>query len=167
MKFQYWFDMPNKWTFNMTKINRYLAKVIQHHKKILIPFAGEYRFTEFPFLEFIYCDIEENLPKPYLKGNIMDLLPTLGKFDLIISDPPYSMHQAHISYNNKDMIQMTALKLQYDDHLENHGEIIHFGFNSTGMAKKRGYVKHELCIVNGGGEHNDILILREQKQHLL
>ena len=151
----------------MPKIQQYLLKIVQKHQKILIPFAGEYRFPKMG-KQWTYIDIEPDKPQPYLQGNTLDLLPTLtDKFDLIISDPPYSFFQAHTTYKNKDLISMTAIKEEYNRLLVGGGQIIHFGFNSTGMGKIRGFEKMELCIVNQGGNHNDILILREQKLHNL
>jgi hypothetical protein len=163
MKFQYWFEMPNQWTFIMPKIQQYLLKIVQKHQKILIPFAGEYRFPKME-KHWIYIDIEPNKPQPYIQGNTLNVLPKLQeKFDLIISDPPYSFFQAHTTYKNKDLISMTAIKEEYNRLLVGGGQIISFGFNSTGMGKKRGFTKIELSIVNQGGNHNDILILLEQK----
>jgi hypothetical protein len=167
MNFQYWFEMPSQWTFTMPKIQHYLLKIVQKHTNILIPFAGQFRFPKMD-KSWTYIDINPESPSPCLYGDVLTVLPAItDQFDLIISDPPYSFHQAHTTYKNTDMIQMTAVKTEYDRLLKGGGQIIHFGFNSTGMGKTRNYVKQELCIVNQGGNHNDILILREQKSYQL
>lgn len=170
MKIEYAFSMPNKWTFKMKPIWDYVLTVILKHTNILFPFAGFMRFAQIPTKNFTYIDISTDLPKPYIQGDIFDVLPELikkqQKYDLIISDPPYSFFQSLHSYavNTKVIQQITQLKQLYNQLLENNGEIIHCGYNTTGMSKKHGYEKTNLLIVNCGGSHNDFLVLTEQKK---
>jgi hypothetical protein len=110
------------------------------------------------------------MPKPYIQGDVVDVLPVLirknAKFDLIISDPPYTYFQSTRTYGGekKKRHQMiTPIKEMYDALLVPGGDIISFGFNSTGLGKERGYVKKLLLIINSGSGHNDIAITEETK----
>lgn len=165
MKISYEWCMPDKWTFRMKPIKSFIEKELFKHKKILIPFAGMTRWKNHS--RIIYIDIEENRPKPYILGDCKEIM--LGmiehkqKYDLIISDPPFTYFQTINTYNNQKMQDITYCKNLYNRLLKPGGIIIHCGFNSSGMGIKRGYNKLELLIVNCGGSHNDYLILKEKK----
>ena len=157
--------MPNHWTFRMKPIKRFIEKELWKAKTVLIPFAGEVRYQQHP--NIIYIDIEPGLPLPYTQGDSFQVLPQFvqeqKKFDLILSDPPYTSFQAIHTYHNEQLQDITFLKECYDKLLVPNGVIIHFGFNSSGMGKSRYYKKEELLVVNLGGSHNDIIVLKERK----
>jgi len=169
MEFHYEFAMGNKWTFEMKPIKTYLHRKIVQHQRILIPFAGQTRFY-IPKKQITYIDIDPTMPQPCIYGDSLKILDVFvsqnKKFDLIISDPPYTFFQSVQTYKmNKENVKMqtiTKIKEMYQDLLEPRGEIIHFGYNSTGMGQKRGFEKTHLHIITLGGSHNDILMLTEK-----
>ena len=159
MKMSYAWSIPNKWTFQMKPILNFITPHIYRAKNILVPFAGEFRFNH---SDVTYIDLHK-YPR-VIQGDAREILPTLkDKYDLIISDPPYTFFQAVHSYGNKKLQDITFMKQHYDRLLVPGGKIIHCGFNSTGMGKKRNYKKLHLLVVACGGSHNDYLILLEQK----
>lgn len=164
-KFQYEWAMGNIWTFEITCIATLLAQEVWSHKHILVPFAGMTRWHKHP--DITYIDLDATRPDPKIVGDALEILPQLvaqgKKYDLIISDPPFSFHQAVHSYGNEKLQDITYIKRMYDQLLVPGGVIIHFGFNSTGMGMMRQYKKEKLMIVALGGSHNDILVLKERK----
>ena len=155
--------MPNKWTFQIPFINGYLRGSCLN-KKSLFPFAGKTRI--YVPGEQTYIDIDPKM-YPDIVGDAvieLDLLVTNGlKYDVIVLDPPFTMLQAHRTYKNNKLVEMTHIKNICVNLIENEGTIITFGFNSTGMSKSRGFKKEELHIFNHGGYHNDTLMLVESK----
>ena len=153
--------MPKSLTFFMKPVEELCLKYIQKASRILIPFAGEFRFASnnlFGKKEFIYIDNREDLPEPYLHGDCLSIMESISeKYDLILSDPPFSFFQAIHTYHQQCCREL------YDSLLIGGGHVISLGFNSTGMSAQRGYLKKELLIINQGGSHNDLLILVEQK----
>jgi len=161
MRMFYAWAMPDKCTFNIKPIKEFILKEIVRHKRILIPFAG---WTRFHKPGITYIDIESNRPKPYIQGDCLEILGKIKqKYDLIILDPPFTYFQAVRTYHNKKLQEISIIKNLCDRLLKPRGVIIHCGYNTTGMGKKRGYKKTDLLIVNTGGSHNDFLILKERK----
>ena len=163
----YWFEMPNKFTFEMPKVRRFILNRC-NGGRILFPFAGP---TRFPHLKnTTYIDINPDM-NPDIVCDAKDILDHLEQstFDLIISDPPYSAYQANISYDcEKYHHALTIYNMNFDKLLKVGGYFIQLGYSSSGMGRKRGYDKTDLAIVCLGGHHNDILISVERKtQHLL
>ena len=65
MKIKYWFEMPNKWTFKQPKLLRFISKYIPKNAKVLVPFAGKFRFGTIDNSEFIYNDINPKINADY------------------------------------------------------------------------------------------------------
>ena len=168
----YKWSMPNKWTFKMKPVDKFISSEILNAKKILIPFAGETRFSNAH--DITYIDIEEDRPKPYILGDCRDVMEDLikqkKKYNLIILDPPFTFFQAVRTYNNQKMQDISYIRNLTDKLLFKGGIVISCGFNSTGMNSKkynRKYEKIKLLLVNHGGSHNDTIILKERKLNQL
>lgn len=85
-------------------------------------------------------------------------------FDTVIFDPPYSAHQAVVSYNmgpRKQRVSHARDVVEYI--LRPQGVVISLGWNSTGMSSGRGFTKQGLLLVNHGGSHNDTIVLAERR----
>jgi hypothetical protein len=164
LKIEWVWAMANKWTFEITFVYDLLQQYLKVATNVLVPFAGETRFSH---KQCTYIDIEDGRPPPYIKGDSLEVLPTLvkdkKKYDLIISDPPFSMFQAVHTYGNKRLQDITYIKQNYVLLCRPGGRIIHFGFNSTGMGHNRGFLRERLIIMNFGGSHNDMEILIEKR----
>jgi len=164
MDIEYKFCFPNKWTFKMKPIYEFVMEEMKKAKKVLVPFAGVVRFDH---SDITYIDIQDNLPKPYIKGDTMKILPKLikkgEKYDLIVSDPPYSASRNVMLYKNQKYHEITLFRYYYHQLLEDNGIVLEFGFNSNGISEKKGYRKVKLLIVAVGGNHNDFLCLKQIK----
>lgn len=85
-------------------------------------------------------------------------------YDTVIFDPPYSAHQAVVSYNAKKQQQVSHARDVVEYVLRPGGRVISLGFNSTGMSASRGFEKEGILLVNCGGSHNDFLIVCERQR---
>ena len=61
MKFEYWFEFRKKWTFEQPKLFKFISKFIPQNAKVLIPFAGMFRFGTIDGSKFIYNDINKEI----------------------------------------------------------------------------------------------------------
>lgn len=86
-----------------------------------------------------------------------------GAFDTVVFDPPYSFHQAVVSYGLKRQQQVSHARDVVELVLKPEGRVISLGFNSTGMSASRGFRKEALALVNCGGSHNDYILLSERR----
>lgn len=171
MDIEYWFEMPNKWTFKQKKLRKFILKYIPENSNVLIPFAGMYRFDKTKKCTFIYNDLN-----PKIKANhnidaylLKEKFPK-HYFDVIIADPPFTHFQWFRKYNkakkegNEKEFKTDINKWRETANylLKNNGIYTELGFNSSGLRKN--YAKKiALGICCLGGSHNDVLILVQQK----
>lgn len=110
MKIEYWFEMPNKWTFKQKKLLSFISKYIPKNAKILIPFAGKFRFGSIDGSIFIYNDIDFSLNTEYhMKAYKLKDFFDKHYFDSIIADPPFSHFQFYRSYNKAKKKEMKKI----------------------------------------------------------
>lgn len=83
-------------------------------------------------------------------------------FDCVVFDPPYSAHQAVVSYGSKKAQRVTHARDVVEFVLKPGGRVISLGFNSTGMSVSRGFDKESILMVNCGGSHNDYIVMSER-----
>jgi hypothetical protein len=93
--------------------------------------------------------------------------------DLGIFDPPYSARQVKEVYagqgrqffkaDSQNHGRWTKERDLLAQIIKVGGHVISFGWNSTGMGKKRDFEKVELLLVNHGSAHNDTICLVERK----
>lgn len=95
-----------------------------------------------------------------------------GEVDTVLFDPPYSPRQVSECYKAvgvKVSNLMTSGKFWADMRNEIArivpvgGKVISFGWNSTGMGKKRGFEITRILMVAHGGNHNDTIVTVETK----
>jgi len=164
MKIEYWFEMPNKWTFKQKKLRSFILKFIKENDIVLIPFAGIYRFENMKNCKFIYNDLN-----PEIKANFnveaykLKYFFKKEKFDVIITDPPYTHYQSLTEYNGHKIQCITRWRKTANYLLKKGGIYIELGYNSTGLRKEIAD-KIALGICCLGGSHNDILILVQRKK---
>lgn len=112
-----------------------------------------------------YNDINLDIPAD-LRYDAYDLTQWVGSpsvYDTVIFDPPYTAFQAVRTYGGKKAQEVTHARDVVEYVLAPGGRVISLGFNSTGMGESRGFEKEALLLVNGGGSHNDIIVLSERK----
>jgi hypothetical protein len=155
------FEMPRKWTFQMPKLRGWVESRLEGD--VLNLFGG---ITRFP--NSVHNDLNPDL---VLGGDLTrdacDLsqwLDSHNRFDTVIFDPPYSAHQAIVSYGTKRAQKVTHARDVVEYVLRPRGRVISLGFNSTGMSESRGFEKEALLVVNCGGSHNDFLVLSERRR---
>lgn len=174
MKIEYWFEMPNKWTFKQPKLRKFILKFIPINSLVLIPFAGEYRFpNRLDNTKFIYNDINLKIKADY-HLEAWDLRDVFQKetFDCIIADPPFSLNQFYAQYNKakkegteKDFrTDMNKWRDTSNYLLKTNGVYIQLGYNTHGIKNAE---KIGLGICQTGSDHNDILILIQKKYNNL
>ena len=86
------------------------------------------------------------------------------KFDTVIFDPPYTAYQAIKTYGGKKAQQVSHARDVVEYVLRPGGRVLSLGFNSTGMGEGRGFTKEGILLVNGGGSHNDIIVVSERRK---
>ncbi|KKN53336.1 hypothetical protein LCGC14_0603060 [marine sediment metagenome] len=169
MELEYWFEMPNKWTFRMKKLRKFITNFIYELPKgseILIPFAGMYRFDKFIFSDynFIYNDINLNIESTHnINAYKLVWLYERESFNCIIADPPYSVYAAHKYYKLHNYTEITVWRKAADYLLKPGGIYIELGWNSSGLRKSIAN-KISLGVCCTGGNHRDILILVQRKR---
>ena len=84
------------------------------------------------------------------------------KFDTIILDPPYNVRKAREKYGGRYIGSFTKIKNELHRVLKESSIVITFGYDTVGMAKKRGFEKIGICLVCHNGDHNDTLCLVEK-----
>jgi len=97
-----------------------------------------------------YCDAYE-----FIKS-------TRINFDTILLDPPYAYRKSMEMYNGN---YSSKFKLIADEIKKlNIKRVISFGYHSTFMGKKRGYILDKLCVfAHGGAQHCTIGIIEISK----
>lgn len=160
------FEMPRKWTFQMPKLRGWVESRLEG--SVLNLFGGVVRLTPPEGGMVVHNDIEPGLlhdgdlnRDAYCLEQWMD---HPGCFDTVIFDPPYSAHQAVVSYGTKKAQRVTHARDVVEYVLKPGGRVISLGFNSTGMSASRGFQKEHILMVNCGGSHNDYLIICERHQ---
>lgn len=154
------------WTFQMPKLRKYVEERLEG--TVLNLFGGITRLTHPSEGERIYHNdvMVEYLKDGDLNRDAYDLSKWqdfAGGVDTVVFDPPYSAHQAVVSYGVKKAQQVTHARDVVEFVLRPGGRVISLGFNSTGMSMSRGFTKEEILLVNCGASHNDYLVTTERR----
>ena len=148
----------NKYTFKMPRVKKW----VQRHCKgnILNLFAGKTKLHA----NEVRVDIDPAVNPDYC-CDAHDFVRTWNgkKFDTVILDPPYNVRKAREKYNGNWIGSFTKIKDILPNIINNGGIVIIFGYDTTGMGKKRGFKKIEILVINHCGDFNDTLALVEQK----
>ncbi len=159
IKLEYLMQPANRWTFKQPKLKTYIESWCKGN--ILNLFAGK---TKLNVNEF-RVDLSNEF-KPDHLGNAFDFInETKLKFDTIILDPPYSIRKSREKYNGKYIGKLTKIKNEIVSRniLNSNGIIISLGYSSVGMSKSRGFKKIGICLVCHSGDHNDTIVVIEEK----
>ncbi len=109
----------------------------------------------------------------------LDALDFLNQFesnsvDFVFYDPPYSLRQVSECYKNVgiEVTMETTQSSWRTKHineisriLKPGGLVMCFGWNSSGVGKKRGMELIDVLLVPHGGSHNDTIVTVERKKH--
>lgn len=158
--------MPNKQTFDIPPIKRFIDRNIIHNNSI-DPFANINRIA----------DIHNDLDPQYGCAFNMDALDFLKMFPdcsvaSVLFDPPYSPRQVSESYKKLGKtVNMETTQASFWSKMKDEiarivrpgGVVLSFGWNSQGCGKGRGFEMQEILLVPHGGAHNDTICLFEKK----
>jgi len=156
--------MPNKNTFDVKPIGLFVKKYLLNAAISVDPFARDSKLATYTndlnpetSAQF-HMDAVDFLKKLYDDG---------VQADLILLDPPYSLHQVTKSYDGYGDKRVIALTPVYDyasKIISKNGFILNFGFNTNGIGGKRGFEIDEILLVAHGGHHNDTICMAEKRK---
>jgi len=160
-------SMPNSNTFSIKPIKDLLERYIDKNKLWIDGFANNSKIA----------NITNDLNSEYKTNYNLDALDFYKLFDNnsidgCLYDPPYSLRQVSECYKSvgKEVTQETTQSSWRSKHIDeisriikNNGLCISFGWNSSGVGKKRGFEIIEILLVAHGGSHNDTIVTVEQK----
>ena len=160
-------EMPNANTFDIKCIGRLIHKYLKPEYKSIDPFANKCRLAK----------ITNDLNPEYNTDYHLDAVEFLKKFedksvDFVFYDPPYSLRQVSECYKNVGIpVTMETTQSSWrTKHINEisritkaNGIVISFGWNSSGIGKKRGFKIIEILLVAHGGSHNDTIVTVERK----
>jgi hypothetical protein len=159
--------MPNKWTFKMKSVQGLLSKY-NVGCGWADPFCGE----------SVLCELRNDLnPENKNAQTHFDALSFMknipdGFLNGVLFDPPYSMEQVKRSYNSVGITEwqkignnkngsFSAVKDEIKRAIKTGGTVISFGWNSSGMGIKRGFVIEEIMLI-AHGPRNDTIVTVER-----
>jgi len=161
IEFTYLKQTPKRYTFEMPKLYKW---TIQNCRgKVLNLFAGK---TILKGIDEIRVDLNKDMPSDFCMDAYDFVLMAKGlgwKYDTIILDPPYNLRKSREKYNGIYTSVLRKIKTQLPYILNDNGLIISYGYDTTGMGKKRGFELIHICIINHSGGHNDTLSIIEKK----
>src|SRR6267378_6862556 len=173
IKFQRVWAMPNSETFTVRPIGDLVNRYLKHSLCSVDPFARNTIGATWT------NDLNTATTAAYHLEAVefLELLHTKGVLaDLVLVDPPYSPRQVKECYDSigRQVTQDDALlgkirkvrKAAIDRILQPGGIVITCGWNTVGMGKSLGYVILEILLVCHGSDHNDTIIVVEQKGNL-
>jgi len=154
--FTYLSQPPRKYTFEQRRLKAWTEKWCKG--KVLNLFAGQTLLN----VDEFRVDCDPNMIADWYGNSFIFVKTTDLKFDTIILDPPYNIRKSREKYNGNYIGSFTKIKNELNKILNPNGRIITFGYDTVGMAKKRGFKKIAICLVCHNGDHNDTLCLVEE-----
>lgn len=162
--------MPNSDTFDIEPIHNFVWKYLHQSKVSVDPFARNKKWATHTNDLNPQTEAEYHLEAADF---FLELDRKGVKADLIILDPPYSPRQT------KECYESFGMKMQTSDAwggqkwrtwrnamlpiLTNDAVVLSFGWSSTGMGSKRGFVIEEIMLVCHGSDHNDTICIAEKR----
>lgn len=141
---------------------KFISKFIPKGSKVLVAFAGKFRFGQIDGSKFIYNDINPEIQADHhLDAYKLVWLYKKGYFDCIIADPPYTIRKAIEIYKNRKHMKICRFRDSADYLLRPRGIYIELGYNSSGIW---GYKKIALGICNVGINRHDIFVIVQEKE---
>ncbi len=161
-------EMPNKYTFDMKWVKKFIMQYYDKNLYSIDPFANK------STLATVTNDLDPAMPTTHH----MDALDFLKMFadssvDLVLFDPPYSPRQVTESYTRLGRtVNMKTTQSSFWGNMKKeiaritkpNGVVLCFGWNSGGIGKKLGFEMVEIQLVAHGGQHNDTICTAEIKR---
>lgn len=148
-----------RFTFESKQIKKWVETVA--YGKTLNLFAGKTLLN----LNEIRNDIDKNMIAEYHKDAYDFVCEYKEKFDTILLDPPYAYRKAMEMYNGNYSSKFKLIADEIPKILNKNGQVISFGYHSTFLGKKRGYILKELCVFgHSGAQHCTIAIVENREK---
>ena len=144
-----------RYTFDSPKIKKWVESNI--NGKTLNLFAGKNKLN----VDEIRNDIDKTMIADFHLDALEFVKQWKGhKFDTIVCDPPYAYRKSMEMYNGNYSSKFKQLADEIPRILKDNGKVITFGYHSTFLGKKRGYILDNLCVfAHGGSQHCTIGII--------
>ena len=160
-------EMPNSNTFDIKCIGRLIHKYHKEDMFSIDPFANKCKIAK----------VTNDLNPDYNTDFHLDATEFLKQYedssiDFVFYDPPYSLRQVSECYKNVgiEVTMETTQSSWRTKHINEISRILKpnglamcFGWNSSGVGKKRGMELIEVLLVPHGGSHNDTIVTVERK----
>ena len=159
MEFTYLTQPPKRYTFQQPKLREWTEQ--QCKGKVLNLFAGTTKLN----VDEVRVDIDKNVPADYYMEafEFVNFAKEQGmKFDTIILDPPYNLRKSREKYGGRYIGSFTKIKNALLPLMNEGCIVVHYGYDTVGMSKSRGFEKIGVCVVCHNGDHNDTLCVVEQ-----
>lgn len=163
--------MPTKDTFSCKPIGEFVKRYLAESSVSVDPFARNCR------LATITNDLNPSTSADYHMDAVefLEMLAAMGVVaDLVILDPPYSLRQISECYkeagrkcgmaDTQNAALYSRVKSAVANIVSHDAIVLSFGWNSSGMGQKHGFVPLEYMLVSHGGAHNDTICLAERRQ---
>lgn len=161
IEFTYLKQPPKKYTFEMGKLRQWTIKNCKG--KTLNLFAGK---TKLLGVDEVRVDLNPEMPADYYMDAYAFVLMAKEKglmFDTVIFDPPYNLRKSREKYLGVYTSELRKIKTELPNIMNDGARIIHYGYDTTGMGKTRGFQLEAVCVVNHSGDHNDTICCIERK----
>jgi len=159
MEMHYLTQPPKRYTFEQPK----LKEIVESYcvGLTLNLFAGRVLMD----INEVRNDIDPDMPADF-HMDAYELVSSgdLPKFDSIILDPPYNLRKAREKYNGRYIGLFTKIKNVLPTICNDGARIITLGYDTVGMSKSRGFKKIAVAVICHNGDHNDTLMVVEEKQ---
>ena len=158
MNFEYMSQPPKRYTFEQPKLRLWTEGWCKDSALVLNLFAGKTKLS----VNETRVDINPDMPADYHMDAFDFISSWKGKkFDVILLDPPYNVRKSREKYKVGEKTfyigKLKKIKDSIHNILNKDGIIIHFGYDSVGMGKQRGFKKIGICLVCHNGDHNDTI----------
>lgn len=158
--------MPNKATFSIKPIGRFIEEEIEGCEVIIDPFARNAKIATVTNDLNPECDSDYHLDALDFLNNFED-----ASVDGVLFDPPYSLRQLKECYDgvgcslsqHQTQHFFSDLKDEISRVCRVGATVISFGWSSLGMGESRGFEKIRILMVPHGGIHHDTLCVSEVK----
>ena len=158
--------MPNKATFSIKPIGRFIEEEIEGCEVIIDPFARNAKIATVTNDLNPECDSDYHLDALDFLNNFED-----ASVDGVLFDPPYSLRQLKECYDgvgcslsqHQTQHFFSDLKDEISRVCRVGATVISFGWSSLGMGESRGVDKIRILMVPHGGIHHDTLCVSEVK----
>lgn len=157
MSMAYLTQPPKRYTFEQPKLREWVETFC--YGKVLNLFAGR---TMLDVDEF-RVDVDPEMPADAHMDAWEFVRSWQGEaFDVVVLDPPYNIRKSREKYGDRWIGSFTKIKNELPRIVK--GRVITLGYDTVGMSKSRGFEKIAVAVVCHGGDHNDTLVVVEERQ---